>query len=127
MKSPTWGPKHSEGKRCHTNTGSRTTFYMFRFLSAVTKVKQNLLHSLIQPLGKPPKQIFGKSWDFGPRRGGGLTQSQLFFKIDQNLICLGNAHKCWDIVAIWWARSSRLGQNPNFYRKFVLEASLSNH
>ena len=31
-------------------------------------------------LGKPPKQIFGKSWDFG----GGLTQSQLFFKIDQN-------------------------------------------
>ena len=50
MKSPTWGPKHSEGKRCHTNTGSRTTFYMFRFLSAVTKVKQNLLHSLIQPL-----------------------------------------------------------------------------
>ena len=34
--------------------------------------------------------------------GGGLTQSQLFFKIDQNLICLGNAHKCWDIVAIWW-------------------------
>ena len=55
----------------------------------------------ITSLGKPPKQIFGKSWDFGPRRGGGLTKSQLFFKIDQNLICLGNAHKCWDIVAIW--------------------------
>ena len=33
--------------------------------------------------------------------GGGLTQSQLFFKIDQNLICLGTAHKCWDFVAIW--------------------------
>ena len=30
-----------------------------------------------------------------------LTQSQLFFKIDQNLICLGTAHKCWDFVAIW--------------------------
>ena len=54
------------------------------------------------PLGELSKQIFGKSWEFGPRRGGGgLTQSQLFFKIDQNLICLGNAHKCWDIVAIW--------------------------
>ena len=30
--------------------------------------------------GKPPKQIFGKSWEFGPR-GGGLTQSQLFSKL----------------------------------------------
>ena len=28
-------------------------------------------------LGKLAKQIFGKSWEFGPRRGGGLTQSQL--------------------------------------------------
>ena len=38
-----------------------------------------------------PKEILGKSWEFGPRRGVG---------------------------------SSRLGQIPNFYRKFVLEAPL---
>ena len=34
-----------------------------------------------QYLGKLPKQIFGKSWEFGPRRGGALTQSQLFSKL----------------------------------------------
>ena len=34
---------------------------------------------ILSALGKHAKQIFGKSWDFGPRRGGGgLTQSQLF-------------------------------------------------
>ena len=43
----------------------------------------------ISPLGKLAKQIVGKSWEFGPRRGG-LLQSQIFHKINQNLICLGN-------------------------------------
>ena len=52
--------------------------------------------------GETSDKIFGLSWDFNEGGGGGgLTQSQLFFKIDQNLICLGNAHKYWDIVAIW--------------------------
>ena len=47
------------------------------------------------PLTEPSKLIFGQSWDFVPTRGGGgLTQSQLFIKIDQNLICLGTVHKC---------------------------------
>ena len=27
--------------------------------------------------------------------------SQLFIKIDQNLICLETVHKCWDFVAMW--------------------------
>ena len=31
-------------------------------------------------LGKPPKQIFGKSWDFGPRRGGGSDPIPTFFQ-----------------------------------------------
>ena len=44
--------------------------------------------------GAVRKKNFGQTWDFVPTRGGGLTQSQLFIKIDQNLICLGTVHKC---------------------------------
>ena len=33
--------------------------------------------------------------------GAGSDPIPTFFKIDQNLICLGTAHKCWDFVAIW--------------------------
>ena len=52
-----------------------------------------MIYTFWKYLGELQKQIFGKSWEFGPRRGGGgLTQSQLFFEIDQNLICLGTAH-----------------------------------
>ena len=37
----------------------------------------------------------GKTWSFGPTRGGrGLTESQLFVKFFQNQICLGTVHKC---------------------------------
>ena len=32
-------------------------------------------------LGKPPKQIFGKSWDFGPRRGGVWPNPNFFSKL----------------------------------------------
>ena len=45
-------------------------------------------------LGEPSKTKNGKSWSFGPTRGGGLTESQLFVKFFQNQICLGTVHKC---------------------------------
>ena len=38
-------------------------------------MKQAML--MMMTIGKLSKLIFGKSWEFGPRRGGGLTQSQL--------------------------------------------------
>ena len=46
--------------------------------------------ALLGTLGKPPKKFFVKSWEFGPRKGGGPEPIPTFFKIDQNLICLGN-------------------------------------
>ena len=85
-------------------------------------------------LGKPPKQIFGKSWDFGPT---GLTPPPPpplpkrwdFFRefvenFRQNRVKYALKtviYKSWD-----WVRPlpPSLGQNPNFYRKFVLHASL---
>ena len=44
--------------------------------------------------GAIKKKKNGKIWSFGPNRGGGLTESQLFVKFFQNQICLGTVHKC---------------------------------
>ena len=45
--------------------------------------------SLLFQLGVPSKRIFGKSWAFGPTRGGGgLTEAQIFVEIFQKQICL---------------------------------------
>ena len=43
-------------------------------------------------LGKLSKQIFGKSWEFGPRRGGGADQSSCLESLrgESGLMTLGN-------------------------------------
>ena len=63
-------------------------------------------------LGKPAKQIFGQSWDFYCE----FTR-QKGVKYAIKIVI----YKSWD-----WFRPPppSLGQNPNFYRKFVLKAPL---
>ena len=51
-------------------------------------LKSRLVSKNLSPKELPSEKNCGFSWDFVLTRGG-LTQSQLFIKIDQNLICLG--------------------------------------
>ena len=44
-------------------------------------------------------QRFRRFYESAPSRD--LIPTFFSFNIDQNLICLGTAHKCWDVVAIW--------------------------
>ena len=73
QRRPEWCAMASSGSKL-------VPFNLLSSLSWYTHLRQSLL-------GEPQKQIFGKSWEFGPRRGG-LTQYQIYFKIYQNLICL---------------------------------------
>ena len=102
----------------------------FRSLSGTNK--HYLLRGLpfwLLPLGEPPEQFFGKSWEFGPTDLTPLPERWDFFRK-----FVGNfwqkrvkyaiktvIYKSWD-----WVRPPPplLGQIPNFYRKFVLGAPL---
>ena len=59
-----------------------------------TKVTQLLYNKCIKfmffsfdtfMLGQPSNLFFGNSWEFGPTRGEGLTESQVFIEIYQSL------------------------------------------
>ena len=60
-------------------------------LNSRTLINESMTKVGIELLGQLKN---GKSWSFGPTRGGGLTESQLFVKFFQNQICLGTVHKC---------------------------------
>ena len=54
-------------------------------------------------LREAPETNFCPKLGIWPKEGEGGANPipTFFFEIDQNLICLGAAHKCWDFVAIW--------------------------
>ena len=79
-------------------------------------------------LGEPPK-IFDKSWEFGPRRGGVWPNPNFYKSLFLWHIWPFFAENFRQIHGKKSQRSgrgsSRLGQIPNFYRKLVLGAPLT--
>ena len=72
-------------------------------------------------LGVPSKLIFRKTWAFGPTRGGGLTEAQVFVKIFQNQICLGKWPEMW-----WNTQYINGGAISHQFMKF-LDPSIPNY